>query len=446
MEHDVFISYSSKNKNVADAICHVLEGNGIRCWIAPRDIPPGTEYGDMIDKAIIHSKVVVVIFSETAASSQWVKGETNVAFEEQKTIIPFRLDNTPLEGQNRVILNQKHWIDAFPDYKIKFNDLVEAVAHALGRDITKGGDDNKNNYQQHKEKIKNGYMHIIMGLALIVAMLALYGVYRLVTPYFHSFNYDKQGLHVNVKGLNAEQEEALTSILDNMVLVEGGTFTMGNNYDNQDYFTEQDSLSRNPHKVELGNFYIGKYELTQKQWKAFASLDGNCIEMGDDKAMDKLSWEIANAFADTLSALTGLQFSLPTEAQWEYAARGGNKSKNYAFAGHNDDPTEVAWTSFEKLTSAHNVGGKRYNELELYDMSGNVSEWCKDYYAPYTLESAVNPQGPSTGINKVLRGGDFRTDNLFDLKTTTRFFDALFVNRLGAGMRIVINIKEPTKQ
>lgn len=443
MEHDVFISYSSKNKNVADAICHVLENKGIRCWIAPRDIPPGAEYGDMIDKAIIQSKVVVVIFSETAASSQWVKGETNVAFEEQKIIIPFRLDRTPLEGQNRVMLNQKHWIDAFPDYKIKFNDLLEAVTHALGKVIQKGDDDK---HRVHKLGKHLSYKCILMVAAFFVAMLTAYGVYRLMPYDSHSLKYDKQGLHADIKGLSTEQEEALTSILDNMVLIEGGSFTMGNNYENQDYFTEQDSLSRNPHKVELGNFYISKFELTQKQWKAFASLDGNCIELGDDKAMDKLSWEKAMSFVDSLSALTGLQFSLPTEAQWEYAARGGNKSKNYVFAGHNDDPTEVAWTSFEELASAHNVGGKRYNELELYDMSGNVSEWCKDYFAPYTTEAAADPQGPLEGVNKVLRGGDFRTDNLFDLKTTTRFFDAPFVNRLGAGMRIVINIKKPAKQ
>lgn len=113
MKHDVFISYSSQDKVAAQAICHTLEQNGIRCWIAPRDIPAGTEYGDLIDEAIKEATVVVIIFSENAAASSWVKGEMNIAFEEQKVIIPFRLDNTPLKGQSRVILNQKHWIDAF---------------------------------------------------------------------------------------------------------------------------------------------------------------------------------------------------------------------------------------------------------------------------------------------------------------------------------------------
>ena len=135
MDHDVFISYSSQDMEAAQAICHVLEQNEIRCWMAPRNIPPGADYGDVIDEAIRSCKVVVVLFSETAATSQWVKGELNIAFEEQKTIIPFRLDNTPLKGQNRVMLNKTHWIDAYPDYKTKFNDLVKAVALAVGKEV-----------------------------------------------------------------------------------------------------------------------------------------------------------------------------------------------------------------------------------------------------------------------------------------------------------------------
>lgn len=134
MDHDVFISYSSQDMEAAQAICHVLEQNEIRCWMAPRNIPPGSDYGDVIDDAIKSCKVVVIVYSEKAASSPWVTGELNVAFEEQKTIIPFRLDKTPLKGQTRVMLNQRHWIDAYPDYKTKFNDLVKAVALSVGID------------------------------------------------------------------------------------------------------------------------------------------------------------------------------------------------------------------------------------------------------------------------------------------------------------------------
>ena len=438
MDHDVFISYSSQDMEAAQAICHVLEQNEIRCWMAPRNIPPGSDYGDVIDDAIKSCKAVVVLFSETAATSQWVKDELNIAFEEQKTIIPFRLDKTPLKGQNRVMLNKTHWIDAYPDYKTKFNDLVAAVALSIGKEIHQG----LVPVLTLSDKIRR-YKKFIVIAAITVALLAVIAIlYPIVAKQLHIYTYDKQGLHVSVKGLSDSQEDVLTSILDDMVLVDGGTFMMGNTKEMLDNLTEQDSLSVNPHEVELDNFYICKYEVTQKQWRAFLPTEGKCIVDGDNIAMDMLSWEDAKAFANTLSVITGLLFALPTEAQWEFAARGGNKTHRYVFSGHAWDATEVGWTSFEKLTSAHEVGGKRYNELGLYDMTGNVFEWCADYFELYTSEKAVNPQGPNKGSNRVLRGGDFRIDNLNDLKVSTRYYDAPFVNRRGAGLRLVINLNK----
>lgn len=161
-----------------------------------------------------------------------------------------------------------------------------------------------------------------------------------------------------------------------------------------------------------------------------------------NNAMEALSWEEAMAFADTLSRLTNLSMALPTEAQWEYAARGGNRSKGHLFAGITKDPTMVAWTSFDNLDAAHEVGGKLANELDLFDMTGNVSEWCKDRYAPYDSLPATNPQGPAQGTKRVHRGGNYLVGNLYDLKTTTRHCDAPFVKRKGMGMRLVINNKE----
>lgn len=435
MEHDVFISYSTKNKEAAQAICHVLEQNEIRCWMAPRNIPPGSDYGDVIEDAIKACKSVVVLFSETAAQSQYVKSEINIAFEEQKTIIPFRLDETPLKGQNRLILNKTHWIDAYPDYKTKFSDLVAAVALSLGKEIQREPE-----VVTIPNTIKRYSKQLIAVVVLAIVATISFFVYSIIAQQLYIYTYDNQGLHVSKKGLTEEQEASLTSILDDMVLVEGGTFVMGNTPEMEDYLTEQDSLSCNSHNVELSNFYICKFEVTQKQWKAFLPTDGRCIKDVDNAAMDMLSWEDAVAFADTLSHLTGISFSLPTEAQWEFAARGGNKSKHYVFSG-NDDPNEVGWTSFDEIESAHEVGGKRYNELGLYDMTGNVSEWCSDYYDHYSSNNKVDPTGPSKGMNRVLRGGDFRIDNVYDMKVCTRYFDSPFVNRNGAGLRLVINIK-----
>lgn len=437
MNHDVFISYSSQNKEAAQAMCHAMEQQGIRCWMAPRDIPYGAQYGDIIDEAIKACKAVVVLFSETAANSQWVNGELNVAFEEQKTIIPFRIDQTPLKGQTRVMLNQRHWIDAFPDYKTKFGDLVSAVAQAIGMNVLESTEEEKKEERNGKPKSFKKPLLIGVAIAALVATVVL--LYPLISKQMHSYGYDSQGLHVKVKGLSTSQEEAMSSILDNMMLVEGGSFTMGNTQNMLAYLTEQDSLSRNAHEVVVDNYYISKFEVTQKQWKAFCSTEGRCIADNDDAAMDMLSWEDAQSFADTLSKITGLKFSMPTEAQWEFAARGGNQTKNYLFSG-NDDPTEVGWTSFDELTSAHAVGGKRYNELGIYDMTGNVNEWCEDYFGLYNKDKETNPKGPEKGMNRVLRGGDFRMGNLYDMKVSTRYFDSPFVNRRGAGLRLVINI------
>lgn len=130
---DVFISYSSVNKDAANAICHVLEENGVRCWIAPRDILQGFDYGDVIEKAIRSCKLFVLVYSKTAAVSPWVKGEVNIAFTEGKTILPYRIDETLLEGGLRVMLNQYHWIDSYPDYKRCFKDLLTSVEANLGQ-------------------------------------------------------------------------------------------------------------------------------------------------------------------------------------------------------------------------------------------------------------------------------------------------------------------------
>ena len=136
MNHDVFISYSSKNKTTALAICHVLEEHRIRCWMAPRDIPHGADYGDVIDEAIVSCRLFILVFSGPATLSQWVKGELNLAFTERKIIIPYRIDETPLKGAMRLILNQTHWIEAYPDAATRFGELVEAAERFLGRSVT----------------------------------------------------------------------------------------------------------------------------------------------------------------------------------------------------------------------------------------------------------------------------------------------------------------------
>ena len=188
MNHDVFISYSSQDMEAAQAICHVLEQNEIRCRVASRNIPPGSDYGDVIEEAIKACRAVVLLFSETAATSQWVKGELNIAFEEQKTIIPFRLDQTPLKGQTRVMLNQRHWIDAYPDYKTKFNDLVTAVAKSIGKEMitdsltptsqfyTSSGNEKKLEENRESKHIVPNRQRVVLIATLVCLLVAFFGI------------------------------------------------------------------------------------------------------------------------------------------------------------------------------------------------------------------------------------------------------------------------------
>ena len=146
---DVFISYSSKNSEAAKAVCHALEENGVRCWMAPRDIPPGCKYGDLIDKAIVSAKVFLLVYSADSLKSPWCNGELNVAFTEGKTIVPYRIDSAPLEGAMRVMLNQTHWIDSFPNYKQHFAELTQTICSIVGVNAGKGDEDAGKKEEEH---------------------------------------------------------------------------------------------------------------------------------------------------------------------------------------------------------------------------------------------------------------------------------------------------------
>lgn len=186
-----------------------------------------------------------------------------------------------------------------------------------------------------------------------------------------------------------------------MVYVEGGTFMMGSN----------DSEARENewfvHQVTLSDYYIGETEVTQVLWKAV--MGNNPSEyIGANRPVEQVSWNDCQTFIAKLNRLTGENFSLPTEAQWEFAARGGIHSKGYKYSGSNDIDS-VAWylenADFVDDEGTSPVATKQPNELGIYDMSGNVLEFCKDWYDDYTFDAVTDPQGPSSGLYRVGRGG-----------------------------------------
>ena len=193
-----------------------------------------------------------------------------------------------------------------------------------------------------------------------------------------------------------------------MVPVEGGTFTMGAT-------SEQGSdawgKEKPAHKVTLSDYYIGQTEVTQALWKAVMGSNPSDSK-GDNLPVEQVSWDDCQVFIQNLNQLTGKQFRLPTEAEWEYAARGGRKSRGYKYAGGNDIGL-VAWYTGNSGDETHTVATKQANELGVYDMSGNVWEWCSDRYGDYQSSSQSDPQGPSSGSDRVYRGGGYYSDAVY---------------------------------
>ena len=197
-----------------------------------------------------------------------------------------------------------------------------------------------------------------------------------------SWNYSTNTLKVN-------------GVAYKMVYVIGGTFQMGS--------TTGESDEKPVHSVTVGSFSIGETEVTQALWKAVMGSNPSYFE-GDNLPVEMVSWNDCQTFIKKLNELTGETFRLPTEAEWEYAAKGGNKSKGYTYSGSNTI-ADVAWYRGNSDNETHAVATKSPNELGIYDMSGNVWEWCQDWYGSYSSSAQTNPTGPSSGSDRVFRGG-----------------------------------------
>ena len=194
-----------------------------------------------------------------------------------------------------------------------------------------------------------------------------------------------------------------------MVWVRGGTFTMGSN--SARGVSHNYEASRPEHTVTVDCFYIGRLEVTQGVWKAVMGENPSKFSSNDSLPVERVLWTEAQQFVALLSQLTGRRFRLPTEAEWEDAARGGVKARGgEPFAGCQRGALERhAWFCVNSERCTHKVGCLEPNELGLHDMSGNVAEWCSDWMEPYTMEGQTNPRGPQTGSSRVLRGGHYNS-------------------------------------
>ncbi|MDR0841822.1 MAG: formylglycine-generating enzyme family protein [Acidobacteriota bacterium] len=193
-----------------------------------------------------------------------------------------------------------------------------------------------------------------------------------------------------------------------MVYVRGGTFTMGCTAEQGNDCWDDEKPA---HEVTVRDFYIGKHEVTQAEWKAVMGSNPSRFK-GDNLPVEQVSWNDAQEFIRKLSTMTGKNYRLPTEAEWEYAARGGSQSRGFKYSGSNSIG-DVAWYYGNSGNKTHPVGTKRANELGIYDMTGNVWEWANDWKGGYSSGSQTNPVGPSSGSLRVNRGGSWYYDARF---------------------------------
>ena len=257
------------------------------------------------------------------------------------------------------------------------------------------------------------------------------------------------GFDINWTGdLGKTEKDAIRDMITNMVKVDGGTFYMGAQKDSVLYYCYDEEALPNEapvHEVTVSDFYINKYEVTQKLWEAVMNAtpnDENDMQWekefgkGDNFPAYRISYDEVETFIAKLNEFTGLNFALPTEAQWEYAAKGG-KNTSYSLYAGGGNVLEVAWID-QNSDMCSEVGKKDPNGLGLYDMSGNVWEMCQDWYYNYTEEAATDPVGDVYNQGyKVFRGGSWNT-NAQQARVTTRYQQGIHYRDYNTGFRLAI--------
>lgn len=229
---------------------------------------------------------------------------------------------------------------------------------------------------------------------------------------------------------NAEVKEyTVNGVTFKMIRVEAGTFRMGS--------TSGDSDEQPVHSVTLSSdYYIGETEVTQELWTAVMGDNPSNFTSDSQLPVEKVSWNDCLTFITKLNSLTGATFRLPTEAEWEFAACGGNKSQGYTYSGSNTIGN-VAWYTDNSSSKTHVVKTKSPNELGIYDMSGNVWEWCQDWYGSYSSAAVTDPQGASSGSYRVARGGSWNR-SATRCRCTYRSYDTPTHTSSLLGLRLVM--------
>ncbi len=230
----------------------------------------------------------------------------------------------------------------------------------------------------------------------------------------------------------AQKDRIIQNLINNMVYVQGSTFMMGATAEQG---SDAYDAERPVHQVTLSSFSICRYEVTQEEWQAVMGNNPSNFK-GSKRPVENVSWNDCQEFIRKLNTMTGKQFRLPTEAEWEFASRGGIKSQGYKYSGSNN-LNSVAWYADNSGNTTHDVGLKSPNELGIYDMSGNVWEWCSDWYGNYSSSSQTNPTGTYSGSFRVSRGGGWSFNARY-CRSSNRFCHTPSISNPDLGLRLAL--------
>ena len=384
-KYDVFISYSRKDLELVKEIKAEIDRLvGIDCWMDLDGIESGEQFEDVIINVICKCDTILFMMSANSMQSEWALDELDFAKHEKKRIVLVSIDNTEMSCK---FYFRYHKYDTItwsnePQREKLIRNLKEWVC-----------------WEEQKE---------VKGVSL----------QKTEEPFII---------------LKDKSLSILQNLANNMVYIEGGSFLMGNSILRDcDAFEDEMPI----HEVNISSFYICKYEVTQDEWM-FIMGNNPSFFTGSKRPVDNISWDDSQLFIKKLNELTGKQFRLSTEAEWEYAARGGMRSHGFNYAG-SDIIQDVAWFEDNSNGRTHEVGSKMPNELGLFDMSGNVFEWCQDWYGNYPVGIQNNPSGPISGEFLVNRGGSW--NNLAsNCRVTDRLYDTSSFHDSCSGFRLAHN-------
>lgn len=398
MPHDVFISYSTIDREPADAMYHYIKSQGIGCWMAPHDVPAGHAWPGAIMKAIRACNVLVLILTAKSNASEDVITEVHLAAELKKQIVTVRMEEIELSDDLQYYLSRRHHLAAIGlDKEAMHARLIASLRTLLPETIPtteSGAEVTTRSRKRTSERVIWGDH----AEATVIKKLDLPPTYT-------------------------------NSIGMEFILIPAGEFRMGSE--------EGNDWEKPVHTVRITQpFYLGKYPVTAGQW-ARVEIGKEVSHKGADHPRVEVSWDDVQSFLENLNRLDAReQHRLPTEAEWEYACRAGT-STVYFFG---DDPASLgdyAWYSGNAGGSTHPVGKKKPNPWGLFDILGNVWEWVEDYKAPYGKGPDVDPKGPEMGTRRVLRGGAFHGDDS-GCRCSYRNGSVPFIRDFNVGFRLVL--------